>query len=146
MRIPALLTILLFAAAPACQAQAPAAQKTQAAWRPLFEAPDGSISIFADTARVERDPQGFTRMWLRFVYATPETLPAEGNEPARTFSRVEVHQRLDCGGARVADLRTIIRDDAERQVGDFSDPPRWRAFAEHPFGAEVFVLACALPK
>jgi hypothetical protein len=115
-----------------------AAAATGATWSDLLRTDDLGVQL--DTARVERRDDGALLVWMRFEYAEDEPVPGATD---RTFSRLEIREALDCGEQRVADVEAVLRDDAERVVGTTrAEAPRWTTFAEHPFDADLFILAC----
>jgi hypothetical protein len=99
------------------------------------------LAVRIDTARVERrSGDGALLVWVRFEYAEPIEVPGH---PDRTFSNLEIQEALDCQGQRVTDVEAQIRDERNRVLATTRSPAvNWKTFADHPFDADLFILAC----
>jgi hypothetical protein len=99
------------------------------------------LAVRIDTARVERRAgDGALLVWVRFEYAEPVAVPGH---PDRTYSNLEIREALDCRGQRVADVEAQIRDERDQVLATTRSPAvNWKTFADHPFDADLFILAC----
>lgn len=96
-----------------------------------------NIVISVDTSRVTRAGRG-VELWLRFDAATP----LEARErPGQAYSRMEVRQRVDCGGDSVRSVWMRLYDRSGRLVVDDStDNPS--TISGHPLGQTLYAGIC----
>jgi hypothetical protein len=134
-----LLALLLPAslATTACAAQDREAAAGENGWIPLGTAP--GATVWLDASRVELSGTEHT-VWLRFNYREPDPVPGE---PGKQFWGIRSQHRLGCAARTVTDLQMFLLDREGKQLEDEPlEGGRWKTFADHPFGTDVFPMAC----
>lgn len=130
-----LATILAALPISACAAQD--AAPADGSWMPLGRGPGALVLL--DTSRIGRE--GTARLvWLRFDSQQPSPVPGQ---PGKTYTRMEVRQRIDCATRKVRDLAMVLKDSTDAVVNETLDPAtRWNTFDTHPLGSTVLPTLC----
>ena len=107
----------------------------EARWVELYRTPEAIVRV--DTSRLTTS--GATDdVWVRFDFAQPQAFP---DDPARTFSRIDLHTRLTCAAQGVDDFGLELRDSTGALLEE-APGTRWKSFDEHPFGEAAFPALC----
>ncbi len=138
MRIPRFLLLTLALAVTPRLAAAQA--RTQTAARPAWAMITRTTELtwYVDTARIATAGRAAT-VWLRYDYPRPEIL---AYDRTRQFSRIEMHERLDCAAGQAVDLKMRLFDaTGTRLVAEPSVGIGARTFARHPLG-RLLAITC----
>jgi hypothetical protein len=132
-----LVELLLSLVALADATAQPGPSRAPIPWATIGTSPEVVLSL--DTSRVEVDTVG-QRVWLRFDYATDQTVPPTPKGPYR---RTVVLENIDCALRRTRDIEMLLFDRTGIQLVRFPFPTAaWTSFDKHAMTATYFDLAC----
>jgi hypothetical protein len=99
-----------------------------------------TLTVFADSSRVEKTATDGRIVWLRFDYRTPHHLrSADG-----TYVRTIVHTEVECKARRAKELRAQLYDANGTVVIDETfNPPTWHPFDGPGMGPHLYDPLCA---